>query len=69
MYIYIQSAFSEEHLYNIRNKFSDENGNNSTFSKNCINCANNVAICIIIALHLNMLLLTYSAVNYYQCRH
>ena len=42
MYIYIQSAFSEEHLYNIRNKFSDENGNNSIFSNNCINCANNV---------------------------
>ena len=52
MYIYIQSAFSEEHLYNIRNKFSDENGNNSIFSNNCINCANNVAICIIISLHL-----------------
>ena len=29
MYSYIQSAFSEEHLYNIRNKFSDENGNNA----------------------------------------
>ena len=51
MYIYIQSAFSEEHLYNIRNKFSDENGNNSIFSNDCINCANNVAICIIISLH------------------
>ena len=31
-YIYIQSSFSEKHLYNIRNKFSDKNGNNSIFS-------------------------------------